>query len=296
MSRPIWTGSITFGLVTIPVKLLAAVRADEDVHFHYLHTKDKGRLKNVRTCEVCGKEIPWSETVRGFEYEKGRYVVIDDGELKALRPEATQSVEIRAFVGRDEIDPMLFDTPYYLEPEKKGRRAYALLREALVKTGKVGIAQVVLRTCAHLAALSPSDQGLVVELLHYPHEIVPAKEIDLPAGKEKPTAGEMKAAETLIGAMVERFDPTRYKDDYEDQLRATLAARAHGEAPKRAKTAPAKATNVVDLVEVLKRSLEKRPASAQPGPRRRRTATPFSRAMGRRQRVDPQRAGHRLTG
>ena len=274
MSRPIWTGSITFGLVTIPVKLLAAVRADEDVHFHYLHAKDKGRLKNVRTCEVCGKEIPWGETVRGFEYEKGSYVVVGDDELDAMRPEATQAVEIQAFVDRDEIDPMLFDTPYYLEPEKKGRRAYALLRDALAKSGKVGIAQVVLRTRAHLAALSPSGLGLIVELLHYPHEIVPAKEIDLPAGKEKPTAGEMKAAETLIAAMVERFDPSRYKDDYEEQLRATLAARAHGEAPKHAKTVPAKATNVVDLVEVLKRSLDKRPATAaQRGARRSRRAT-----------------------
>jgi DNA end-binding protein Ku len=273
MSRPIWTGSISFGLVTIPVKLLVAVRADEDVHFHYLHAKDKGRLKNVRVCGVCGKEIPWSETARGFEYEKGSYVVVDDDELKAIRPEATQSVEIRAFVGRDEIDPMLFDTPYYLEPEKKGRRAYALLRDALVKTRKVGIAQVVLRTRAHLAALSPNGYGLVVELLHYPHEIVPAKEIDLPRGKEKPTAGEMKAAETLIAAMVERFDPARYKDDYEDQLRAMLEARAHGESPKRAKTAPPKATNVIDLVEVLKRSLEKRPAAAERRPRKGRRST-----------------------
>jgi DNA end-binding protein Ku len=262
MAHPIWTGSISFGLVTIPVKLFPAVRADEDVHFHYLHSKDQGRLKNVRKCEVCGKEIPWNETVRGFEYEKGSYVVVDDDELKAMRPEATQSVEIRAFVGRDEIDSMLFDTPYYLEPEKKGRRAYALLRDALVKTGKVGIAQVILRTRAHLAALSPNGNGLIVELLHYPHEIVPAKEIDLPAAKEKPTAGEMKAAETLIAAMVEHFDPSRYKDDYEVQLRAMLEARAHGQAPKRAKATPAKATNVVDLVEVLKRSLAKRSAKA----------------------------------
>jgi DNA end-binding protein Ku len=267
MSRPIWTGTITFGLVTIPVKLLVAVRADEDVHFHYLHAKDKGRIQNVRKCEVCGKEIPWGETVRGFEYEKGSYVVIGDDELKSMRPEATQSVEIRAFVGRDEIDPMLFDTPYYLEPEKKGQRAYALLRDALAKTGKVGIAQVILRTRAHLAALSPNGNGLIVELLHYPHEIVPAKEIALPGAKEKATAGEMKAAEMLIAAMVERFDPGQYKDDYEIQLRAVLEARARGEAPRRVKAAPAKAANVVDLVEVLKRSLAKRPAKVTRGSR-----------------------------
>jgi len=260
MSNAIWTGSISFGLVTIPVKLLPAVRVDEDVHFHYLHANDEGRLKNVRTCEVCGKDVPWKETVRGFEYEKGKYVVIDDEELKAMRPEAMQAVEIRAFVGRDEIDSMLFDTAYYLEPEKRGRRAYALLRDALVKTGKVGIAQVTLRTRAHLAALSVSDRALIVELLHYPHEMVPASEMDLPPANETGTAGEMKAAEMLIDAMVKPFDPCEYKDDYEDRLRALLAKRARGEAPKKPKTKVAKATNVVDLAEVLRQSLAKHPA------------------------------------
>jgi DNA end-binding protein Ku len=262
MSHAIWTGSISFGLVTIPVKLFAAVRADEDVHFHFLHKKDQGRIKNIRKCEVCGKEIPWGETVRGFEYEKGSYVVVDDAELKSLRPDATQSVEIRAFVGRDEIDTMLFDTPYCLEPEKKGRRAYALLRDALVKTGKIGIAQVVLRTRARLAALSPDGNGLTLEVLHYPHEIVPKKEFDLPSAKERANAGEMKAAEMLIGAMVEPFDPGHYTDDYETQLRAMLKARANGEAPKKKSAPSIEATNVVDLVEVLKRSLPKRHAKA----------------------------------
>jgi DNA end-binding protein Ku len=260
MSRAIWTGSISFGLVTIPVKLLPAIRVDEDVHFHFLHAKDHGRLKNVRKCEICGKEIPWKETIRGFEHAKGKYVVIEDEELRTMRPEATQAVEIQAFVGRDEIDPMLFDTSYYLEPDKRGRRAYVLLRDALAKTGRVGIAQVVLRTRAHLAALSPVGNALIVELLHYPHEIVPAGEIDLPAAKEKKTASEMKSAEMLIAAMVEPFDPRKYKDDYEEHLRAALEARADGEAPKPARKKATPATNVVDLAEVLKRSLAQRSA------------------------------------
>jgi len=255
MSHAIWTGSISFGLVTIPVKLFPAVRADEDVHFHFLHAKDHGRLKNVRRCEVCGKEIPWSETVRGYEYEKGKYVVVDDDELKTMRPEATQSVEIQAFVGRDEIDPMLFDTPYYLEPNKRGRRAYALLRDALAKTGKVGIAQVILRTRAHLAALSPHGSALIVELLHYPHEIVPAKEIDLPPAREKAGTAEMKSAEMLIAAMVQPFDASAYKDDYEEKLHAVLDARARGKVTKQTEPKAPKATNVVDLADVLRRSL-----------------------------------------
>jgi DNA end-binding protein Ku len=255
MSHAIWTGSISFGLVTIPVKLFPAVRADEDVHSHFLHAEDHGRLKNVRRCEVCGKEIPWSETVRGYEYEKGKYLVVDDDELKTMRPEATQAVEIQAFVGRDEIDPMLFDTPYYLEPEKRGRRAYALLRDALAKTGKVGIAQVVLRTRAHLAALSPHGSALIVELLHYPPEIVPAKELDLPPAKEKAAAAEMNSAEMLIAAMVQPFDPAAYKDDYEEKLRATLEAKARGKVTKPTQPKAAKATNVIDLADVLRRSL-----------------------------------------
>ncbi|HEX3345171.1 MAG TPA: Ku protein [Polyangiaceae bacterium] len=261
MSHAIWTGSISFGLVSIPVKLFPAVRADEDVHFHFLHAKDHGRIKNVRRCETCEKEVAWKDTVRGFEYEKGKYVVVEDADLKGIRPEATQTVEIQAFVDRGEIDTMLFDVPYYLEPDRRGAHAYALLRDALVKTEKVGIAQVVLRTRQHLAALSPQGPALVVELLHYPHEIVGTKDLALPAAKAKPAAGEMKAAEMLIASMAAPFDPGAYKDDYEQRLRAMLEARAHGERPKRARPSAAKATNVVDLADVLRRSLARRRAS-----------------------------------
>ncbi|MGD0525125.1 MAG: Ku protein [Polyangiaceae bacterium] len=270
MPHAIWTGSISFGLVTIPVKLFPAVRADEDVHFHFLHAKDHGRLKTIRRCEMDGKEVPWSETVRGYEYEKGKYLVIDDEELRTLRPEATQAVEIQAFVGRDEIDPMLFDAPYYLEPDKRGRRAYALLRDALVETRKVGIAQVVLRTRAHLAVLSASGSALVLELLHYPHEIAPAKELDLPPAKEKASAAEMKSAEMLIAAMVQRFDPAAYRDDYEDELRAALDAKARGKGTKPSAPKAPTATNVVDLAEVLKRSLARHAASPRKGATRAR--------------------------
>ncbi len=269
MARAIWTGSISFGLVTIPVKLLPAVRADEDVHFHYLHAKDEGRIKNVRKCEVDGKEIPWNQIVRGFEYAKGSYVVLKEGELEALRDEVTQAVEIQAFVDRAEIDPMLFDTPYYLEPDKNGRHAYALLRDVLARTEKVGIAQVVLRTRAHLAALRPDGRGLVVELLRYPHEIIAASSVDLPPPKEKASAAELKAAEMLVGAMTKAFDPSEYRDDYEAKLRALLSERAKGKKPVHTpKAKPEKATNVIDLAEVLKRSLEKEKAAAKPKARR----------------------------
>ncbi len=181
---------------------------------------------------------------------------------------------------------MLFDTPYYLEPEKSGRHAYALLRDALVKSGKVGIAQVVLRTRARLAALSPNRAGLVVELLRYPHELLPTSAVDLPAVKDRARAGEMKAAELLIGAMEKTFDPNEYKDDYEAKLRARRSRRVRaGRQKLQEKPKGPRATNVVDLVEVLQRSLAKqgeasktskvsegkrRPGAAKAGPARQR--------------------------
>ncbi len=206
--------------------------------------RDASRTSASARCAA--KRFSWNQIVRGYEHEKGQYVTIDDQELATLRPEATQAVEIQAFVNRDEIDPMLFDAPYYLQPEARGRRAYALLRDALVKTGKVGIAQVVLRTRAHLAALTPVGDALVVELLHYPHEVIPAKEVELPSGATKSKAAEMKAAEMLIDAMARPFDASEYKDDYEQKLRAALDARAKGHAVQRTKPKAPNATNVVD--------------------------------------------------
>ncbi|HEY4012863.1 MAG TPA: Ku protein [Polyangiaceae bacterium] len=291
MARAIWVGSISFGLVTIPVKLLPAVRADEDVHFHYLHAKDEGRIKNVRTCELDGKEVAWKDIVRGYEYQKGAYVILTDDELAALRPEATQSIEIQAFVDRAEIDPMLFDVPYLLEPDKRGRHAYALLRDALAKSGKVGIAQVVLRTRAHLAALRPNDRGLVVELLRYPHELVAHADLDLPPAKEKASAAEMKAAEMLIAAMVKPFDPADYKDDYEAKLRVALKEHASGKAPKPAKAKAPEATNVVDLAAVLERSLGQRGATNRG--RSARDGRPAAARAANGTSARPRRSAHR---
>jgi DNA end-binding protein Ku len=258
MPRAIWTGSVSFGLVSIPVRLLPAVRADEDVHFHYLHAKDGGRLHNVRRCEICGKDVPWDQTQRGFEWEKGRFVTLEDEERKALLPEASQTVEIQSFVARDEIDPKLFDTPYYLEPDKRGAHAYALLRDALEAADKVGIAQVVLRTRAHLAAVVPDGRGLVLELLHYAHEILPATRPTAQKARDAKARGaELKTARMLIDAMVRPFDPEEYRDDYEARLRQLLQAKARGKAPPTPSHQAPRATNVVDLADVLQRSLER---------------------------------------
>src|SRR5271155_2870614 len=151
MAHAIWTGSINFGLVTIPVKLQTAIRTN-DLRFNFLHKKDEGRIQNVRRCSLDGEEISYSEIVRGYEYEKGQYVILSDEDFERVNPEATQSVDIVQFVELSEINPMYFDKPYYLEPEKRGRHAYGLLREALKESGKGGIAKGVIRSRQHLAA------------------------------------------------------------------------------------------------------------------------------------------------
>lgn len=257
MAHALWTGSINFGLVNIPVKLFTAVRGN-DIAFNLLHEKDKGRINNVRTCSVCHKKVSWDEIVRGYEIEKGEYVLLTDEDFKRVNVEATQSVDIVQFVQQKEINPMLYDTPYYLEPEKKGRHAYGLLREALKKSGKIGIARVVIRTREHLAAVRPQDEAIVLELMHYADEIVPADQFDFPNSKEKTSAAEMKAALMLIDTMTEKFEATSFHDKYKEQVLTMIQARARGKALPRTKVKPKEPTNVVNIMDVLQRSLRER--------------------------------------
>lgn len=258
MAHALWSGSINFGLVTIPVKLFTAVRGGSDLSFNFLHDKDKGRINNVRTCSECGKKVAWDDIVRGYEYENGQYVVLNDEDFKKVNVEATQSVDIVQFVEQKEINPMLYDTPYYLEPEKKGRHAYALLREALKKSGRVGVAQVVIRTREHLAALRPLGNALVLETLHYADEIVPVAQFDLPSAKEKTPPTEMKAAMMLIDTMADKFNPDSFRDTYKDELLTMIQARAHGKTLPKVKTKVSAPTNVVNIMDVLQRSLSER--------------------------------------
>jgi DNA end-binding protein Ku len=254
MAHAIWSGSINFGLVTIPVKLQTAVRTS-DLRFNFLHKTDEGRINNVRRCSLDDEEVSYDDIVRGYEYEKGRYVILSDDDFKRVNPEATQSVDIVQFVDLAEIDPMFFDKPYYLEPEKRGRHAYALLREALKETGKVGIAKVVIRSREHLAALKPNGDALVLELMHFADEIVDAKTLDLPAG-EAPHANEMKVARMLIDTMTEAFDAAQFRDTYREEILAMIEARAAGKETPQAEPSAPKASNVVNLMDVLQRSLE----------------------------------------
>jgi DNA end-binding protein Ku len=256
MAHAIWSGTISFGLVTIPVKLFTAVRAN-DLRFNFLHKTDNGRIHNERHCSVCNEKVEYADLVRGYEYEKGRYVTVTDDDLKRVNVEATQSVEIVEFVELDQINPMYFDTPYYLEPEKKGRHAYALLRESLRASGKVGIARVVIRSREHLAALKPNGEALVLELMHYAEELVAQDDFDFPSLKEDVAPAELKVAKMLIDTMsVEAFAPEKFRDTYRDDVMAMIEARAAGQELPETPAARTEPSNVVNLMDVLQRSLE----------------------------------------
>jgi DNA end-binding protein Ku len=255
MAHAIWSGAINFGLVTIPVKLFTAVRTDE-LSFNMLHAKDEGRIKYERICSVDGKPVPWDEIVKGYEYEKGQYVILTDEDFKKVNPEATQSVDILEFVDLDTINPMFFDKPYYLEPSKQGKHAYALLREALTESNKVAIARVVIRTKEYIAAVKPIGEALVLELMHWAEEIVEESTLELP-GKEKLPDAEMKMARMLIDTMsVQSFEPEKFKNKYHDELMAMIEARAQGKELPKAKKAAAPRSKVVNLMDVLAQSLE----------------------------------------
>ena len=254
MAHAIWSGAINFGLVTIPVKLFTAVKTD-DLSFNLLHRKDEGRIKYERICSVDGKPVPWDEIVKGYEYEKGQYVILTDEDFARVNPEATQSVDIVEFVELDKINPMYFDKPYYLEPTKQGRHAYALLREALADSNRVAIARVVIRTKEYIAAVKPLDGALVLELMHWASEIIAEDTLDLP-GHEKLPEKEMKMARMLIDTMsVGAFEPEKFTNNYHDQLLAMIEARAAGKELPKAKKAPAR-SKVVNLMDVLAQSLE----------------------------------------
>src|SRR5579875_3584601 len=254
MAHAIWSGAINFGLVTIPVKLFTAVKTDE-LSFNLLHAKDDGRIKYERICSIENKPVPWDEIVKGYEYEKGDYVVLTDEDFKKVNPEATQSVDILEFVELDQINPMFFDKPYYLEPTKQGKHAYALLREALTSSKRVAIARVVIRSKEYIAAVKPIEDALVLEIMHWADEIVAPDTLELP-GSEKLPEAEMKMAKMLIDAMsVDQFEPEKFTNKYHDELLAMIDARANGKELPKAKKAPAR-SKVVNLMDVLAKSLE----------------------------------------
>jgi len=254
--RAIWKGSISFSLVNIPISLYPATKREE-LNFRLLRASDLSPINYKRVAEADGKEVPWDQIVKGYEYEKGKYVVLKEDDFRRADIEATQSVEIIEFVQLEEIDPMFFDRPYYLEPQKKGAKAYALLREALKRSGKVGIAKVVIKTRQHLAVVKPVQNVLVLELMHFAEELVKPDSLQIP-GDVDIGAKELDMASELIDRMTGEWDATKYTDDYRHALLEMIEKKIElgDKALPAGKPSKKAATNVVDLASVLQESLE----------------------------------------
>jgi DNA end-binding protein Ku len=265
MARAIWKGSISFGLVNIPIALYPATRREE-LKFRLLRKSDLSPVNYKRVAEKDGKEVSWDQIVKGYEYEKGKYVVLKDEDFERVDLEATQAVDIQDFVDQEEIDPMFFYKPYYLEPQKGGDKAYALLRDALKDSGKVGIAKVVIKTRQYLAGVKPEDGALVLELMHFADELADPGKLHVPK-KTEVGKREMNMAKSLIDGMSSKWNPEKYKDDYREALMEVIEEKVEAggkEIEEKPKKAP-KPTKVFDLVSVLQKSL------AQTGARKKAT-------------------------
>jgi len=278
--RAIWKGSISFGLVNIPIALYPATRREE-LKFRLLRKSDLSPVNYKRVAEKDGKEVSWDEIVKGYEYEKGKYVVLKDEDFERVDLEATQTVDIQDFVEQEEIDPMFFYKPYYLEPQKGGDKAYALLRDALAESKKVGIAKVVIKTRQYLAGVKPEDGAMVLELMHFAEELADPSKLHVPK-KVEVGKREMNMATALIDSMSSKWKPEKYRDDYREALMEVIEEKVEAggkEIEEKPKKAP-KPTKVIDLVSVLQKSLEQTGGAKkkEAGKSRRKQKQPAKRA------------------
>ncbi|MFC5440109.1 Ku protein [Rhodanobacter ginsenosidimutans] len=276
MARPIWTGTLSFGLLNVPVSLMSGERS-VDLHFRMLDNRSNTPVRYERVNAETGEEVPWKEIVKAFEYEKGSYVVLEPDDIKSASSEGREAVEVKTFVDAGSIGPEYYEKPYILVPGKKAEKGYVLLRETLKRTGKIGIARVVIRTREYLSAVMPRDNGLLLMLLRYPQELVDASDYKIPEGDVSDyriTSKEMEMAEQLIESMSDEWTPGDYRDEFRERLRAVIEKRMkskgvvtpptedEGEAPENA------STNVVDFMALLQKSLETKhrtPASKAAG-------------------------------
>jgi DNA end-binding protein Ku len=254
--RPVWTGSISFSLVHIPVSVYPASKREE-LNFRLLRKGDLSPINYRRVAEADGKEVAWDEIVKGYEYEKGRFVVLKDEDFRRADIEATQSVDIIEFVPEADIDPVFYDKPYFLRPHKRGAKAYALLREALKRTHRVGLAKVVIKTRQHLAAIKPEQNALILELMHFSEELIKPSSLQVPDGLDVGTR-ELELAMELVDRMSGRWDPDKYSDDYRSALMGVIQEkiRNRGRTPPGAPPPKPAAGKVLDLFSVLQESLD----------------------------------------
>ncbi len=257
--RAIWSGALSFGLVNIPVKLYSAT-AGMGIDLTMLHKKDLSPIRYAKICRLDGKEIPYEDIVKGYEYQKGDFVILTEEDFKKANVEKTKAIEIESFAKESEINPIYFEKPYYLEPEKGAEKAYALLRESLKKSKKIGIARFVLRNREHLAAIRPEDKVIVLEQMRFEEEVKSPADLALPDAK-KAGNREVEIALALIDQLTEHFNPKKYKDTYTDELKKVIEAKAKGK-PIKTKGKERQATEVADIMAMLKKSLEKERARA----------------------------------
>jgi DNA end-binding protein Ku len=278
-TRAIWKGSINFGLVNIPVGLYTA-ESSANLDFDLLDRRDFSPVHYRRVNAKTGREVPWDQIVKGYQYKKGEYVALSDQDFVNANVKATQSIDIVAFVDAAEISPIYFDKPYYLEPLKAGRRAYALLREVMKKTGKVAVAKVVIRTRQHLAALIVQGPLLVLNLLRFPEELRYAAALDLPEeGSERGefSPQEVKMAQQLVETMSDKWNPKTYRDEYREDLLKLIDKKVKSGQTKVVEKAgpepqPERRGNVIDIMHLLRQSVNQAHKKEEPARRRRKAS------------------------
>lgn len=278
MAPSLWKGSLAFGLVNIPVELRSAVRSAEKISFRQLERRTNTPIRQERVSAVDGKSVPWSDIVKGYEITKGKYVILTDEDFAKVAPEMSRALEMTDFVPVDSVDTRFYDQPYYLVPQKGGEKAYALLRDALAQTGKVGIGTFALRQKQHLAAVKAVGDALVLEMMRFESELVDPDELSLPRTEDvKVRPQELQMAVQLVENLSEPFDPSKYRDEYTEKLRAVIQAKAKGKKIEVPDPGEREHTKVVDLVSRLEASLaasakgKRRPAAkkqAEPAHRR----------------------------
>lgn len=263
MAKAIWKGDISFGLVSIPVSLVS-IEEKRDIHFHLLDSKTKSRVRYQRVNEETGKEIPWQQIVKGYEYEKGNYIVVNEDDFAKASPELFKTIDIEEFVEAEEIDTLYYTTPYYLVPDGKNKKAYVLLREALKKTNKVGIAKIIMRTKESLSVILPHDNTLLLYLLHFQDEIRSEEELNAPKDNVKTykiSDKEVKMATQLINDMTAKWQPEKYHNEYRETMQKWLdkqIEQAEKPGTRKSTRSARNQESVVDFVSLLKESMNKK--------------------------------------
>lgn len=274
MARPIWTGTLSFGLLNIPVLLMAGERRT-DISLRMLDSRDQTPIRYERVNSSTGEEVAWKDIVKAFEYDKGSYVVLEPEDLRAAAPDSHDAIEVESFIDASQVDPRYFEKPYVLVPAKKAEKGYVLLREALDNTGRIGVARVAIRTREHLCAVMPHGQALLLVMMRFPQELVDIDEYRIPEDKPgdyRITAKEQKVSEQLIAAMSGDWDPDEYHDEFRQRLQDVIAKRVKEhqvvEAPEEEPdVGEHAATNVVDFMSLLQQSIDRKqrtPAADKP--------------------------------